>query len=129
MTTPITLTKKYRLRGYPGAEVEVLKTDMGGELPVLARHKNPDGTWAVIQAMANGQFDPLDDDGDNPYDLIEVPARVRIEGFVNVYREQPGDFKLEAFKTEELARHWRSNNCIACIPPSRLADFEEGEGL
>jgi len=125
MTTPITLTKKYRLRGFPRAEVEVLKTDMGGEWAVLFRHKNPaDGIWQTGFAHADGSVARWS----HNHDLIEVPARVRIEGFVNVYRGQDGNHAVHWFPTKAEAMEARRFGApIACIPIS--LDLEEGEGL
>lgn len=124
MTTPITLTKKYRLRN--GWEAEVLKTDMGGPFPVLGRIKKPRRGWRPYWWCVDGRSSLTEEE--HEHDLIEVPARVRIEGFVNVYRGQDGNHAVHWFPTKAEAMEARRFGApIACIPI--LLDFEEGEGL
>lgn len=123
MTAPITLTKKYRLRN--GWEAEPLATDMGGDSPVMGRVKDPRQGWIPFWWGADGSHLSV---AHNNYDLIEVPARVRIDGFVNVYRGQDGNHAVHWFPTKAEAMEARRFGApIACIPIS--LDFEEGEGL
>lgn len=74
----MTLTKDTPVRTRDGREAEILATDMGGDHPVLARHRSKCGTrWIADEHTAEGYKYKFNSSTPCPLDLIPIrPERV-----------------------------------------------------
>ena len=116
-------SKTYRTRD--GRPVRIYATDGGGDQPVHAAIKNPDG-WKGVQFQADGTWCEVE----TPADLIEVKPRIKREFWVNVYRAKNGLEHWLAFElrdTADEAADEEIDDRIACVKV--VIDCEEGTGL
>lgn len=109
--------KQYRTRD--GREVRIYAVDGGGDQPVHAAIKNPDG-WKGVQLQADGTWCEVETSAD----LIEVRPRIQREVWVNVY---PNGINDELYFTKASADQHALPRRIACV--KLVIDCEEGEGL
>lgn len=106
-----------------GREVRIYATDGGGCYPIHGAVKNSEG-WEGACWRANGDY-RMQYRGDypGPYDLINVPEKRRLRGWVNVYCGND----TFGYATREEAERRRSAGCTACVEID--LEYEEGQGL
>lgn len=115
MTLKLEAGKKYRTRG--GDEVEILRTDVRANQPVVGIMTYDDGYQLVTQWNADGSF--WVERGESEDDLISEIKPKRVV-WLNVYSDDDGGFyydsRAEADASADSAR-------IACI----RVEFEKGQ--
>ncbi len=115
--------KQYQTRD--GREVKIYDIyDQDGAC-VHGATQQINGRWITCSWHENGQISM---GGPHFSDLIEVKPKLKIKGFVTVYRSASGILGLGTIRgNKQESKEKKASGCIACIPIE--LDFEEGEGL
>jgi hypothetical protein len=116
----IDITKQYQMRD--GRPVRILCTDGGGRFPVIGMLGEDLHRWNDL-----GRFYYWCDPG--PFDLVEVPKRIKRTVWVNVYDKTKSTTSYDSREKadDDAAKHYRHLDRIACVRVE--IDCAEGEGL
>lgn len=118
----IDINKKYTTR--QGWEVELFTDKASGEFPIVGQMLHPDSGWTLIKWNLSGAW-AIGQEG-HPNDLIEVKEKIKLTGFLNVYKSS----RHQAHKDKMDADCNASSDRIARLDLSKYnIEFEIGEGL
>lgn len=128
--TQIDPTKRYQTR--VGEPVRILCVDAPGDYPVIGYIDEGDGDAAPENWTASGRYyrdigAPHNCAEMNHLDLVEVPEKRRLTGWLNVYRIDAATYCTH-WSTKALADSVHSCRRVACIDLSRI-EYTVGEGL
>lgn len=104
-----------------GRQAQILRTDLKNkEYPIAALITQPDGEEYVSTHFSNGRW--ISDNVENKNDLVNAPAKVRVNVFLNVFAD--GSVALHGIR--HSADQWGIGR-IACLHLNQ--EITEGEGL
>jgi hypothetical protein len=103
-----------------GRSARVVATDLAGNKPLCVILRSDRGDEYPANYRADGTFAGY---SAHPYDLVNIPEK--IEGWVNVYRQNASADFFPSKEDADAALPWRDRPRIACIKVS----FSEGDGL
>lgn len=104
-----------------GRQAQILRTDLkNNEYPIAALITQPDGEEYVSTHFSNGRW--VSDTIENENDLVNVPAKVRVDIFINVY-----PFGALGFHGIRASADQWGDGRIACLHLNQ--EITEGEGL
>lgn len=118
-----------------GRPAKIIDSDLKSEIgkTIIAKIEYPhydsnNGKYRTIEEIktffSNGRFDKLFDGNE---DLVNIPEKVKLEGWLNVYRENSGLWTGAIHSNKPDADKRSAIERFACIKID--IDVEEGEGL
>lgn len=92
--------------------------------PLVVEIKDSNGGWFISNFSEEGKYTS----GQlHYYDLENIPEKVKLTGWMNIYENGPG---ANIYHDKEGVDLRRDTGCIACLNLSKYnIEFEKGEGL
>lgn len=130
MENKIDINKKYRTRD--GREVRLFTTSRASDKYTVVGEILEEGhtgsTIGIWTSEGKQTDNPIDEWDTHPHDLVEVKRKIKLTGFLNVYR----GYDIHSLHSTKDQADQEANMSLrtACIDLSKYnIEFEEGEGL
>lgn len=130
MENKIDINKKYRTRD--GREVRLFTTESRNKShTVVGEVLNREGEWWTCRWTPDGFCN--EDRSSYSFDLVEVKEKIKLDGFLGIFRTHNEELSCSIFKSVEHAKE-----CLKAVgmEPEAVLDlskynieFEKGEGL